>query len=100
MTAASNLINDNFHFWVNYPLYMCPCTDQTIHFLCVFSGTESPKGESSSLDEDSSDALSPDPQCSQDSPVGLAPQHSPSDMMKLNGDLSPTQVYCCFSCSI
>ncbi|XP_058649679.1 myocardin related transcription factor Ab isoform X3 [Onychostoma macrolepis] len=50
---------------------------------------ESPKGESSSLDEDSSDALSPDPQCSQDSP--LAPQHSPSDMMKLNGDLSPTQ---------
>ncbi|XP_016401558.1 MKL/myocardin-like protein 1 isoform X2 [Sinocyclocheilus rhinocerous] len=54
-------------------------------------GTESPKGESSSLDEDSSDALSPDPQCSQDSPLGLAPQHSPSDMMKLNGDLSPTR---------
>uniref|UniRef100_A0A8C2ALP0 Myocardin related transcription factor Ab n=1 Tax=Cyprinus carpio TaxID=7962 RepID=A0A8C2ALP0_CYPCA len=55
-------------------------------------GTESPKGESSSLDEDSSDALSPDPQCSQDSPLGLAPQHSPSDMMKMNGDLSPTQM--------
>ncbi|XP_059388126.1 myocardin-related transcription factor A-like isoform X3 [Carassius carassius] len=54
-------------------------------------GTESPKGESSSLDEDSSDALSPDPQFSQDSPLGLAPQHSPSDMMKLNGDLSPSQ---------
>ncbi|XP_050980967.1 myocardin related transcription factor Ab isoform X3 [Labeo rohita] len=54
-------------------------------------GTESPKGESSSLDEDSSDALSPDPQCSQDSPLGLAPQHSPSDMLKMNGDLSPTQ---------
>ncbi|KAL1264331.1 hypothetical protein QQF64_004686, partial [Cirrhinus molitorella] len=54
-------------------------------------GTESPKGESSSLDEDSSDALSPDPQCSQDSPLGLAPQHSPSDMLKINGDLSPTQ---------
>ncbi|XP_026078317.1 MKL/myocardin-like protein 1 isoform X2 [Carassius auratus] len=54
-------------------------------------GTESPKGESSSLDEDSSDALSPDPQCSQDSPLGLAPQHSPSDVLKMNGDLSPTQ---------
>ncbi|XP_067286659.1 myocardin related transcription factor Ab isoform X2 [Pseudorasbora parva] len=54
-------------------------------------GTESPKGESSSLDEDSSDALSPDPQCSQDSPLGLAPQHSPSDMLNMNGDLSPTQ---------
>ncbi|XP_016091926.1 MKL/myocardin-like protein 1 isoform X2 [Sinocyclocheilus grahami] len=54
-------------------------------------GTESPKGESSSLDEDSSDALSPDPQCSQDSPLGLAPQHSPSDMLKMNGDLSPTR---------
>ncbi|XP_056324966.1 myocardin related transcription factor Ab isoform X4 [Danio aesculapii] len=54
-------------------------------------GTESPKGESSSLDEDSSDALSPDPQCSQDSPLGLGPQHSPSDMLNMNGDLSPTQ---------
>ncbi|XP_077057145.1 myocardin related transcription factor Ab isoform X14 [Siphateles boraxobius] len=54
-------------------------------------GTESPKGESSSLDEDSSDALSPDPQCSQDSPLGLAPQHSPSDMLHMNGDLSPSQ---------
>ncbi|XP_039509186.1 myocardin-related transcription factor B-like [Pimephales promelas] len=54
-------------------------------------GTESPKGESSSLDEDSSDALSPDPQCSQDSPLGLAPQHSPSEMLNMNGDLSPSQ---------
>ncbi|ROL51676.1 MKL/myocardin-like protein 1 [Anabarilius grahami] len=54
-------------------------------------GTESPKGESSSLDEDSSDALSPDPLCSQDSPLGLAPQHSPSDMLNMNGDLSPTR---------
>ncbi|XDV44559.1 hypothetical protein PO909_012818 [Leuciscus waleckii] len=54
-------------------------------------GTESPKGESSSLDEDSSDALSPDPQCSQDSPLGLAPQHSPSDMLNMNGDLSSSQ---------
>ncbi|XP_005156204.2 myocardin related transcription factor Ab isoform X3 [Danio rerio] len=54
-------------------------------------GTESPKGESSSLDEDSSDALSPDPQCSQDSPLGLGPQHSPSDMLNMNGDLSPSQ---------
>ncbi|XP_067225274.1 myocardin related transcription factor Ab isoform X1 [Chanodichthys erythropterus] len=54
-------------------------------------GTESPKGESSSLDEDSSDALSPDPLCSQDSPLSLAPQHSPSDMLNMNGDLSPTR---------
>uniref|UniRef100_A0A8C1KUF4 Myocardin related transcription factor Ab n=1 Tax=Cyprinus carpio TaxID=7962 RepID=A0A8C1KUF4_CYPCA len=54
-------------------------------------GTESPKGESSSMDEDSSDALSPDPLCSQDSPLGLAPQHSPSDMLKMNGELSPSQ---------
>ncbi|XP_051530010.1 myocardin-related transcription factor A-like isoform X2 [Myxocyprinus asiaticus] len=54
-------------------------------------GTESPKGESSSLDEDSSDALSPDPQGSQDSPMGLASQHSPYDMLNMNGDLSPIQ---------
>ncbi|XP_051958494.1 myocardin related transcription factor Ab isoform X2 [Xyrauchen texanus] len=54
-------------------------------------GTESPKGESSSLDEDSSDALSPDPQGSQDSPLGLAPQHSPSDLLNMNGHPSPTQ---------
>lgn len=70
------------------------------NFLNVLSGTESPKGESSSLDEDSSDALSPDPLCSQDSPLGLAPQHSPSDMLNMNGDLSPTRVYSCFSFSI
>lgn len=54
-------------------------------------GTESPKGESSSLDEDSSDALSPDPLGGQDSPLSLGPQHSPSDMLNMNGDLSPTQ---------
>ncbi|XP_051968172.1 myocardin-related transcription factor A-like isoform X2 [Xyrauchen texanus] len=54
-------------------------------------GTESPKGESSSLDEDSSDALSPDPQGSQDSPMGLASQHSPYNMLNMNGDLSPIQ---------
>ncbi|XP_055031876.2 myocardin related transcription factor Ab isoform X3 [Misgurnus anguillicaudatus] len=54
-------------------------------------GTESPKGESSSLDEDSSDALSPDPLGGQDSPLSIGPQHSPSDMLNMNGDLSPTQ---------
>ncbi|XP_051524135.1 myocardin-related transcription factor A-like isoform X2 [Myxocyprinus asiaticus] len=59
-----------------------------VHTLIV---TESPKGESSSLDEDSSDALSPDPQGSQDSPLGLAPQHSPSDLLNMNGQASPTQ---------
>ncbi|XP_076856517.1 myocardin related transcription factor Ab isoform X3 [Brachyhypopomus gauderio] len=55
-------------------------------------GTESPKGENSSLDEDSSDALSPDQPGSQDSPLGHAPQHSPSDMLSVNRNPSPTQV--------
>ncbi|KAI4873490.1 hypothetical protein NFI96_032570 [Prochilodus magdalenae] len=54
-------------------------------------GTGSPKGENSSLDEDSSDALSPDQPGSQDSPLGHAPQHSPSDMLNLNRNHSPTQ---------
>ncbi|XP_072524243.1 myocardin related transcription factor Ab isoform X2 [Salminus brasiliensis] len=54
-------------------------------------GSGSPKGENSSLDEDSSDALSPDQPGSQDSPLGHAPQHSPSDMLNLNQNPSPTQ---------
>uniref|UniRef100_A0AAR2IIZ2 SAP domain-containing protein n=1 Tax=Pygocentrus nattereri TaxID=42514 RepID=A0AAR2IIZ2_PYGNA len=53
----------------------------------------SPKGENSSLDEDSSDALSPDQPGSQDSPLGHAPQHSPSDMLNLNRNPSPTQFF-------
>ncbi|XP_026861792.2 myocardin related transcription factor Ab isoform X5 [Electrophorus electricus] len=53
--------------------------------------TESPKGENSSLDEDSSDALSPDQPGSQDSPLSHAPQHSPSNMLNLNRNPSPTQ---------
>uniref|UniRef100_A0AAX7VL39 SAP domain-containing protein n=1 Tax=Astatotilapia calliptera TaxID=8154 RepID=A0AAX7VL39_ASTCA len=55
---------------------------------------DSPKGnggESSSLDEDSSDALSPDQLTNQDSPLSAVPQVSPSDVLTQNGDLSPTQ---------
>ncbi|KAF7705298.1 myocardin related transcription factor Ab isoform X1 [Silurus meridionalis] len=48
----------------------------------------SPKGENSSMDEDSSDGLSPEQPGSQDSPLGSVPQHSPSDM--LNRNPSPT----------
>ncbi|KAF5906325.1 myocardin-related transcription factor A isoform X3, partial [Clarias magur] len=51
----------------------------------------SPKGENSSLDEDSSDGLSPEQPCSQDSPLSSVPQHSPSDMLNLNRNPSPTQ---------
>ncbi|XP_026993406.2 myocardin related transcription factor Ab isoform X4 [Tachysurus fulvidraco] len=54
-------------------------------------GTGSPKGESSSLDEDSSDSLSPEQPGSQDSPLGSVPQNSPSDMLNLNRNSSPTQ---------
>lgn len=57
--------------------------------------TDSPKGaggESSSLDEDSSDALSPDQPTSHDSPLSAVPQLSPSDMLNQNGDMSPPQV--------
>uniref|UniRef100_A0A3Q0SVH4 Myocardin related transcription factor Ab n=1 Tax=Amphilophus citrinellus TaxID=61819 RepID=A0A3Q0SVH4_AMPCI len=56
--------------------------------------TDSPKGnggESSSLDEDSSDALSPDQLTNQDSPLSAVPQVSPSDVLTQNGDISPTQ---------
>ncbi|XP_077358960.1 myocardin related transcription factor Ab isoform X2 [Festucalex cinctus] len=58
------------------------------------SPPESPKGaggESSSLDEDSSDALSPDQLANHDSPLSTAPQPSPSDAVVQNGDMSPTQ---------
>ncbi|KAL2078082.1 hypothetical protein ACEWY4_025767 [Coilia grayii] len=54
-------------------------------------GTVSPKGDSSSLDEDSSDALSPDQPANHDSPLGSSQQHSPSDMLNLNGNPSPPQ---------
>ncbi|XP_061666353.1 myocardin related transcription factor Ab isoform X2 [Syngnathoides biaculeatus] len=63
------------------------CPDQN-------SPPESPKGaggESSSLDEDSSDALSPDQLAIHDSPVNAVPQSSPSDVLTQNGDMSPTQ---------
>lgn len=56
---------------------------------------DSPKGgggESSSLDEDSSDALSPDQPANHDSPLSAVPQLSPSDVLTQNGDVSPTQV--------
>ncbi|KAM4524725.1 myocardin related transcription factor Ab isoform 3-T3 [Odontesthes bonariensis] len=55
---------------------------------------DSPKGgggESSSLDEDSSDALSPDQLTNHDSPLSAAAQLSPSDALTQNGEMSPTQ---------
>ncbi|XP_029953538.1 myocardin related transcription factor Ab isoform X3 [Salarias fasciatus] len=58
------------------------------------SPLDSPKGaggESSSLDEDSSDALSPDQLTNHDSPLSAVPQLSPSDVLSPGGDISPTQ---------
>ncbi|KAM7382036.1 hypothetical protein PAMA_012753 [Pampus argenteus] len=58
------------------------------------SPLDSPKGaggESSSLDEDSSDALSPDQLTNHDSPLSAVPQLSPTGMLTQNGDISPTQ---------
>ncbi|XP_058477139.1 myocardin related transcription factor Ab isoform X2 [Solea solea] len=55
------------------------------------SPEDSPKGESSSLDEDSSDALSPDQLANHDSPLSAVPQLSPSDALAQNGDIAPTQ---------
>ncbi|XP_047233958.1 myocardin related transcription factor Ab isoform X3 [Girardinichthys multiradiatus] len=55
---------------------------------------DSPKGaggESSSLDEDSSDALSPDQLTNHDSPLSAVTQLSPSNVVSQNGDISPTQ---------
>ncbi|KAM8729000.1 myocardin related transcription factor Ab isoform 1-T1 [Acanthopagrus schlegelii] len=60
----------------------------------VHSPLDSPKGaggESSSLDEDSSDALSPDQPTNHDSPLSAVPQLSPSDVHSQNGDMSPRQ---------
>ncbi|XP_068160828.1 myocardin related transcription factor Ab isoform X3 [Antennarius striatus] len=60
----------------------------------VHSPLDSPKGaggESSSLDEDSSDALSPDQPTNHDSPMGAVPQLSPSDVLTQNGNMSPPQ---------
>ncbi|XP_060950703.1 myocardin related transcription factor Ab isoform X2 [Limanda limanda] len=57
---------------------------------------DSPKGaggESSSLDEDSSDALSPDQLTNHDSPLSAVPQLSPPDAPTQNGDISPTQFF-------
>ncbi|XP_018615322.1 myocardin-related transcription factor A-like isoform X3 [Scleropages formosus] len=52
-------------------------------------------GESSSLDEDSSDALSPEQSASQDSPLGLMALNSPPDTLAHGGsDPSPTQFLC------
>ncbi|XP_069374007.1 myocardin related transcription factor Ab isoform X15 [Paralichthys olivaceus] len=55
---------------------------------------DSPKGaggESSSLDEDSSDALSPDQPTNHDSPLSAVPQLSPPDALTQKEDISPTQ---------
>ncbi|XP_028975793.2 myocardin related transcription factor Ab isoform X3 [Esox lucius] len=55
---------------------------------------DSPKGAGeSSLDEDSSDALSPDTLANQDSPLGPLSQLSPSDMLSKNGVVSPSQFF-------
>ncbi|XP_055360234.1 myocardin related transcription factor Ab isoform X3 [Betta splendens] len=57
---------------------------------------DSPKGaggESSSLDEDSSDALSPDQPTNHDSPLSTVAQLSPTDALTQNGNLSPTQFF-------
>ncbi|KAK5880867.1 hypothetical protein CesoFtcFv8_021729 [Champsocephalus esox] len=59
--------------------------------LPVGSPLDSPKGEGSSLDEDSCDALSPDQLTNQDSPLSAVPQPSPSDLLSNSGDMSPTQ---------
>uniref|UniRef100_A0A3P8WZ30 Myocardin related transcription factor Ab n=1 Tax=Cynoglossus semilaevis TaxID=244447 RepID=A0A3P8WZ30_CYNSE len=48
-------------------------------------------GESSSLDEDSSDALSPDQLTNHDSPLSAVPQLSPCGVPTQSGDMSPTQ---------
>lgn len=69
-------------------LIQCSHSFSTLHW--ILSG--SPKGEHSSLDEDSSDGLSPDQPGSQDSPLGHAPLHSPSDVHSLNRNPSPTPV--------
>ncbi|XP_075949377.1 myocardin related transcription factor Ab isoform X4 [Anarhichas minor] len=58
---------------------------------CPNSPLDSQKGESSSLDDDSSDALSPDQLTNHDSPLSAVPQLSPSDVLTQNGDMSPTQ---------
>ncbi|XP_055790182.1 myocardin-related transcription factor A-like isoform X6 [Salvelinus fontinalis] len=55
---------------------------------------DSPKGAGeSSLDEDSSDAFSPDTLANHDSPLGPLSQLSPSDMLTQNRDMSPSQVF-------
>ncbi|XP_028423417.1 myocardin related transcription factor Ab isoform X2 [Perca flavescens] len=62
------------------------------NILSVDCPVHSPlEGESSSLDEDSSDALSPDQLTNHDSPSSAVPQLSPSDVLTQNGDMSPTQ---------
>ncbi|XP_070980614.1 myocardin-related transcription factor A-like isoform X5 [Oncorhynchus clarkii lewisi] len=55
---------------------------------------DSPKGAGeSSLDEDSSDAFSPDTLANHDSPLGPLSQMSPSDMLTQKKDMSPSQLF-------
>lgn len=78
-----------FWLWISWCIDIYSCTK----YYC--SVTDSPKGaggESSSLDEDSSDALSPDQLTNHDSPLSAVPQLSPADVLTQNGDISPTQV--------
>ncbi|KAJ8387602.1 hypothetical protein AAFF_G00152980 [Aldrovandia affinis] len=57
--------------------------------------TDFPKGagESSSFDEDSSDALSPDQPANHDSPLCHAPLPSPPDMLTRSSNPSPTKFF-------
>ncbi|KAM6963646.1 myocardin related transcription factor Ab isoform 8-T10 [Tautogolabrus adspersus] len=63
------------------------------NILSVTCTVHSPlaEGESSSLDEDSSDALSPDQLTNHDSPVSAVPQLSPPDTLTQNENISLTQ---------
>ncbi|XP_028843830.1 myocardin related transcription factor Ab isoform X2 [Denticeps clupeoides] len=55
-------------------------------------GTESSKEDSSSLDEDSSDAMSPDQSANYPSPLGSASQLSPSNLLPPHSNSPLTQV--------
>ena len=74
---------------------LCSCILMDfLPFACLVSETDFPKvaGESSSFEEDSSDALSPDQLIGQDSPLGAGPLPSPTDTLGGNSNPSPTQV--------
>lgn len=71
---------------------LCCLTDSEKICCLVIDSPKGAGGESSSLDEDSSDALSPDQLTNHDSPLSAVPQLSPPDVLTQNGDTSPPQV--------